>query len=285
MKVRMPKGVKDLLPADVEERGRVAKKMQNVFKDAGYRRIITPTVELYDVLKRGMGQRIQKMSIRFFDHNGDLMILRPDMTTPVARVVATRMQENNDIKLYYTSNVYRQSPKSSGKDAEFTQIGIESMGKNGVEADAEVLELAILAMKAIGLKNFKIDIGHISMLENMTDEQINALEAKDYVKFGQIPLVGKEEVSEKLPYFKELLTELKKRNIENYIQFNLGLVKDIGYYTGLVFECFVNEVGYLIGGGGRYDGLVGSYGAEKPAVGFAFSLDRLLLALEEERNQ
>lgn len=286
MKTQTPKGVRDLLPDEVERRSQVVKDIKVVSKKNGYRRIITPTYELYDVLKRGMGPKLKNMAIRFFDHNGDQMVLRPDMTTPIARSAANRMShENQEQRLYYSANIYRQQKVASGKDTEFYQAGIELIGKSGVEADAEVIAIAVESMKSVGLKDFMVDIGHMDVIRNLDSEKISALEHQDYVSFGQLPERGIENTIEKFPYFGELYEELKKRNVHQHVCFNLGLVKEIGYYTGVVFECYVKGFGYFVGSGGRYDDLVGCYGVDAPAVGFAFGVERLLMALELERNK
>ncbi|HAR62565.1 MAG: hypothetical protein DKM50_13310 [Candidatus Margulisiibacteriota bacterium] len=286
MKTQTPKGVRDLLPDDVDSRGDVVSTLRNIFKANGYRRIITPTFELNSVLKLGMASRLQKMSITFPDHNGNLMVLRPDMTTPIARVVGTRMgQQPKPIKLFYSANVYRQQKPEAGRELEFYQAGVELFGQNGVDVDAQIIALAVECLKAVGLKNFLIDIGHMGLINNLPPSKLEAFEKQDYVTLGDIPLRGTHEVIEKFPYFCELYEELKKLGVEEeHICFNLGLVKEIGYYTGVVFDIIDKGVGYFIGSGGRYDSLVGCYGDDCPAIGFAFGVERLLLSLEVERE-
>lgn len=284
MKTQTPKGVRDLLPDDVEARGDVTSALRNLFKENGFKRIITPTYELYDVLKRGMGPKLQKMAIKFFDNYGQAMVLRPDMTTPIARVAANRMQDESAIKLFYTANVFRQQLVGAGKDSEFYQAGIEMIGQSGVKADAQIIALVVQGMRRLGIEDFMVDIGHMDLIKKMDPEKRKALEEQDYVKFGEIPLRGTDEVFESFPYFKELYEELKLLGVEKNVMFNLGLVKEFGYYTGVVFECYVGGVGYLVGSGGRYDDLVGAYGDDKPAIGFAFGIERLLLALDR-RNK
>lgn len=286
MKTQTPKGVRDLLPDDVDARGDVVSILRNVFKGNGYRRIITPTFELLSVLKRGMPSRLQKMSITFTDHTGEFMVLRPDMTTPIARVVATRMGHlPKPIKLFYSANVYRQQRPEAGRELEFYQAGIEHLGLFGVEVDAQIIALAIESLKAVGLKNFLIDIGHTDLVKDLSQNKVEAIERQDYVELGYIPKRGIHGVVDDFPYFAALYAELKKLGVsDEYISFNLGLVKEIGYYTGVVFDITDKGVGYFIGSGGRYDNLLGLYGDEAPAIGFAFGVERLLLALDVERE-
>lgn len=286
MKTQTPKGVRDLLPDDVDARGDVVSILRNVFKGNGYRRIITPTFELLSVLKRGMPLRLQKMSITFTDHTGEFMVLRPDMTTPIARVVATRMSHlEKPVKLFYSANVYRQQRPEAGRDLEFYQAGVEHFGMSGVEVDAQIIALAVESLKAVGLKDFLLDIGHMDLIKDLPPKKVEALERQDYVELGYIPKRGIQGVVEDSPYFTALYSELKKLGVsDDYISFNLGLVKEIGYYTGVVFDITDKGVGYFIGSGGRYDHLLGYYGEDSPAIGFAFGVERLLLALEVERE-
>jgi len=254
MKTLTPQGVRDLLPADIAKRNLVIKKIKSVFKAQGYERIVTPVIEFYDTLARGLSPDLQDRCIKFVDRDGQLMVLRPDMTTPIARVVASRMKNVTEpIRLYYIENVFRKQKPEAGRDTEFYQIGIELIGLEGKEADDEVLNIAKQVLETIGLKNVEIDTGHVDQLKNLSAEKKQALINGDYVSFGELP------------------------NQNNLV------VKDFDYYTGLVFECYVPEVGFVLGGGGRYDELIGKFGVNKPAVGFALNLEKVLLALEAQQ--
>ena len=254
MKTLTPQGVRDLLPEDMGPRNQAIKQIKNVFKKYNYERIATPVLELYETLAKGLSPDLQDSCIKFIDRDGQLMVLRPDMTTPIARVVASRMKSVTEpIRLYYIENVFRKQKPEAGRDTEFLQVGIELIGLEGRAADDEVLSIARQILETVGLKNVEIDTGHVEQFRNYSPEKKQALLTGDYVSFGELP------------------------NQSNLV------VKDFDYYTGLVFECYVPEVGFVLGGGGRYDELIGKFGVNKPAVGFALNLEKVLLALEAQQ--
>lgn len=278
MKTRLPKGVKDLLPKTALKRTQITSKVLKVFNGAGYKRIITPTFELYDTLKHGLGQNLDDNCIRFFVGE-ELMVLRPDMTVPIARVVAREMKEAPlPLKLCYSGNVFRKQKTEMIHRYEFYQMGVEFIGEKGYKADANVIVLAIKALKAIGLKNFEIEIGHIDFTKGLSMRKKQALMKQNFTDFGYIPSAGGVKVISNNNYLLKINDILRKNKIDKYVRFNTGLLRDISYYTGIVFEIYLPDFGYLIGSGGRYDNLLGMYGYPQPAVGFALNLDRILMS-------
>lgn len=278
MRTKLPKGVKDLLPKIALKRTAIVSKVLKVFNESGYKRIITPTFELYDTLKYGLGQNLDESCIRFFIGE-DLMVLRPDMTVPIARVVAREMQESSlPLKLCYAGSVFRKQKTEMIHHYEFYQLGVELIGDKDYKADASVLVLAIKTLKAIGLKNFEIEIGHIDFTKGLSFKKKQALTMQNFAEFGEIPKVGGVKVIEKDNYLLKIYNILKKNKMENHVKFNVGLLRDISYYTGIIFEIYLPDFGYLIGSGGRYDNLLGMYGYPQPAVGFALNLDRILMS-------
>lgn len=254
MKGQTPKGVRDVLPNEMARQARIIEKIRAVFEKHGYERISTPTFELFDVLKVGLTPKLQEKTLRFLDKNGRLLALRPDLTTPIARVVATQMKNvKGPIKLYYSDSVYREQKLEAGQDNQFYQLGIELIGVPGKKGDDEVQKICREVLKAVGLKDVRIDATTISAIKKLPRDKQEALGRQDYVSFGRLPA----------------RTELVE--------------VDIDYYTGMVFECYVPELGYPLGSGGRYDTLLKKYGANKPAVGFALGLGRIMLALELQK--
>jgi ATP phosphoribosyltransferase regulatory subunit len=255
MKTQTPQGVRDLLPETVARRHAVIHTIRSVFEAHGYQRIITPVLELYETLEKGFSPDLKGRAIQFIDRSGQRMVLRPDMTTPIARVVASRLHDAEfPLRLYYVENVFRQQKPEAGRDIEFFQIGVELIGRSGPEADNEILAISKECLTAIGLQSVEIDVGDATRQRDLPLEKKQALLNGDYVAYGELPT-------------RETL-----------------VVKDLDYYTGMVFECYVPEVGYLLGSGGRYDTLIGKFGLEKPAVGFAFNLEMLMLALAEQHR-
>ena len=255
MKTQTPQGVRDLLPEDVAQRSQIIQTIKDIFSQRNYQRIITPVLELYETLEKGLSPDLADRCIKFVDRDGQLMVLRPDMTTPIARVVASRMAAVTEpMRLYYIENVFRKQKPEAGYDKEFYQVGVELIGLPGESADSEILKLACDVLEGIGLRDVEIDTGHVDRLQGLSVEKKEALIAGDYVEFGELP------------------------SADNLV------VKDFDYYSGMVFECYVPQIGYVLGGGGRYDNLVGKFGLERPAVGFAFNLEKLMLALKMQGN-
>ena len=165
--MNIPEGLNDLLPEEVLKRRLLENKISQIFTQWGYQEIITPTFEFYDILARGAGSIMKKEMIKFFDREGNIIALRPEMTTPLARVTSTKMQqEPKPSRLYYIGNVFRYDDKV-GNQREFCQAGVELIGVNSKEADAEVIALAVECLKNSGLKNFFIDIGHINFFNGI----------------------------------------------------------------------------------------------------------------------
>jgi len=255
MKTKTPNGVRDLLHEDLVIREKIIAKIKTVFESYNYERIRTPVLEFYDTLEKGLSPELKEKSVTFIDHTGERMILRPDMTTPIARVIATRMKNDPAVsRLYYLENIFRRDEISTGSHSEFLQIGLELIGSPGEKADNEVIEIAQETLEAIGLKNFKVDVGNINDFDKFTEDQKQKLSNLDFVSLNILPK-------------KEML-----------------VLKDFDYYTGMIFECYIPEMGCLLGSGGRYDNLISNFGLQKPAVGFAFNLERLITALQIQQS-
>jgi len=176
--MNIPEGLNDLLPEEVLKRKFLENKISQVFAEWGYQEIITPTFEFYEILAKGAGSIMKKEMINFFDREGNIITLRPEMTTPIARVVSTKMQqEPKPVKFYYMCNVFRHDDFKIGKQREFCQAGVELIGVNSKEADAEVIALAVECLKNSGLKKFFMDIGHINFFNGIM-ESIKVKEGK-----------------------------------------------------------------------------------------------------------
>jgi len=184
--MNIPEGLNDLFPEEVLKRRLLENKISQVFKEWGYQEIITPTFEFYDMLARGAGSIMKKEMIKFFDREGNIIALRPEMTTPLARVTSTKMQqEPKPLRFYYMGNVFRYDDFKVGGQREFCQAGVELIGVNSKKADAEVIALAVECLKNSGLKNFFIDIGHINffngIMQSIKAEEKRKLEIKEAI--------------------------------------------------------------------------------------------------------
>ncbi|HHY70937.1 MAG TPA: ATP phosphoribosyltransferase regulatory subunit, partial [Thermoanaerobacterales bacterium] len=168
---RRPAGVKDYLPPQVRKKRRIEKIIGNILEKWGYEEIIAPSFEYLETFvmsgKPGFAEKVFK----FFDRQGGVMALRPDITTSIARMVATHYSDHDaPLRFYYMANVFRFQEQRKGRDQEFYQTGAELIGIPGIEADIEIILLASRMLKEIGIKKFIINIGHIKFLEGLLDE-------------------------------------------------------------------------------------------------------------------
>jgi ATP phosphoribosyltransferase regulatory subunit len=156
-----PLGMRDTLPFLYEIKKRVRQAMIHEIETWGYELIETPTLEYYETV--GAVSAIDDHQLfKLLDQQGHTLVLRPDMTAPIARLAASRLyKEGNPLRLAYNANVFRAQQREGGRPAEFEQIGVECIGDGTVAADAEVISVMIAALKQAGLQHFTVTIGHI----------------------------------------------------------------------------------------------------------------------------
>lgn len=250
----MSKRIKDLLPEEVKKREKVLNKIITVFEKRGYLRVETPAFEEYEYLKKGLPQKLDEVAFKFFDHSGKMMVLRPDITTQIARVVATTLAEQKGpLRLYYSGDVYRAKNLAIGQDKQFHQVGIELFDLPGEKGDLEIRLIIEEVLSALGLQKFEIAETDAGSIKKLPLAEQAALAKQDFVSLKRLP-----NKAELIPI-------------------------DIDYYTGSYFECYVPEVGHVLGSGGRYDNLTEMFGLSRTAVGFAFDLHYLMVALSLQK--
>ncbi|HHW67244.1 MAG TPA: ATP phosphoribosyltransferase regulatory subunit [Epulopiscium sp.] len=324
-RLHTPEGVRDLLPRECAKKIEIERRIESVFNRYGYYNVQTPTFEYYDVFSEDNGKIQQKHMYKFFDREGAILALRPDMTPPIARMAATTLKdESKPIRLCYIDKAFRYNESYQGKTREFSQAGVELLGMNSDEADAEVIALAVNSLSAAGLNEFQIDLGQIDFFKGVLEEaglsaeeeeEIRQLiENKDFIGveefIEQFPiasdlkqlfldlskLCGSIDVIEKTKNLtnnsrsKEALEKLKRvyeilcdYGVEKYISFDLGMVSRSNYYTGIIFRGYTYGTGFTILEGGRYDGLVGEFGRDCPAVGFGITVEQLMNAINRQK--
>ena len=313
-----PDGTQDTLIDETKAIRRIQKSIMEVFESFGYGELKTPAFEFYDVFE---GDIDQEQMLKFFDAQGRILVLRPDITTPMARLYANKLAGDLPQRVCYSGNAYRNRKMNAGlKLTEFTQSGVELVNAGGSEADAEVIAVCIKALLAAGLDDFLIEIGQVEFFKEIMKqsglseekaEQIRVLidqkntlgvyetlseismdeELKQVINdlpqmFGDISIIEKVErlnVSEKakaaLANLKEVYEILEDFGLSQYISIDLGMVKGLDYYTGIIFKGYTRGLGFHVCGGGRYDKLIGKFGAEAPATGVAIGIEMLLSAL------
>lgn len=192
-----PTGVKDYVPEAVERLRRIEFQVLGCMKRWGYRQIITPTLEFYDTVGMASATTDKKL-FKLLDQNGRTLVLRSDMTAPIARVVSSLLKEEPlPLRLSYHSNVFRAFAEEAGKESEFFQTGVELVGDASAEADAEVVALAVASLQAAGIREFKIALGHLGFLNGLLEELLpwrteeqgilkESLMNRDYVGYRRI---------------------------------------------------------------------------------------------------
>ena len=311
----LPSGTRDVLPDEMRELRSISDALRRVFSEEGYGEIATPSLEYESVLARG-GAGGPLPAYRVVDDHGAVLALRSDMTVPIARVVATRYQTAEPpLRFCYFANAFRSVRPHRGQQREFLQAGVELIGSPAPEGTAEALRLLCAALDATGLEHYRVGLGDASLypalLESAAVPQdarpglLHELSTRDFVGLERrlreldlgaedrerllaLPQVrgGAEVLAEHATSVEGLqrVLDLLPEQARSRVIFDLGLVRDLDYYTGAVFEVYDPAMGQPIGGGGRYDDLLGRFGRPLPAVGFALTVDSLHVALTGEEG-
>lgn len=169
--VGTPEGTRDRLYSECRDRRALENSLLELFDRRGYSEVITPTVEYYDMFVKHGNSLPQESMLKMVDRSGRILVLRPDMTTPIARVAATKLK--NEVlpqRFCYLQSVYRSDTMNAGKNSEIAQAGIEIIGAGGMKADIEVISMAADALKTCGLDEFYMGLGHAGIFKALVDE-------------------------------------------------------------------------------------------------------------------
>lgn len=177
-----PEGTRDFLFEECDVRRRIETSLSELFKKKNYRRVITPTIEFYDVFNRESAGMLLENMYKLTDNRGRLLVMRPDNTMPIARMAATRLnREAYPLRLYYAQNVFVNNESLTGRKDEISQSGIELIGAHGKLADLEVIAMAHEALKSCGASGFRIEIGHAGFFNAILDKMNLDKECRDEV--------------------------------------------------------------------------------------------------------
>jgi ATP phosphoribosyltransferase regulatory subunit len=312
--------MRDLLPAEAREQGELSRCLMETFALHGYEQVMLPMFEYGAVLERGLGALVDEELLRFIEpETGSVVVLRPDMTAQIARIMGTRLADApGPARLSYQGNIVRRQHERARHERQIPQAGIELVGQGGVRADLEVLEVAVAAVRRAGLEDFTLDLGHAGIAAALLDELepdartpiVEALSVRDVTELTrraeaqglrgaelraltELPTLhgssgvwaaaeralGSTKARVGLEELRELAEALQRAELAPRLVIDLAETRDLAYYTGPVFQIHAAGPGRSIAAGGRYDGLCARFGRSRPAAGFAFGLDELSWAL------
>ena len=318
---RIPSGTRDVLPDEMRELRAMTDRIRDVFERAGYGEVYTPALEYESTLATGW-TGLTTPAYRVFDEQGNVLVLRTDMTIPIARLVSNRYQHADPpLRFCYFAHAYRGVRPQRGQSRELLQAGVELIGSPTPDGTAEALTVMCAALDAAGLENYRVGVGDVSLYpgllemmgvgEEARERILQALVKGDFVGVEhelettgvsgddaelllRVPTIrgGPEVLAELSGALDEAATGMRaihallEPRVAERLIFDLGLVRSLGYYTGAVFQVYDPAHGVPIGSGGRYDELLGQFGRPLPAVGFALNVERLHIALTgEERGR
>ena len=318
-KLHLPEGFKDTLGYEMLIKKEIEKNVLNTFVCHGYNLIKTPGVEYIDIYSLDGIQT--KDLYNLINRQGEVLALSNDMTKSIARYVASLKDDSFGVKKYcYVADTYRYPRLYQGKNHQFLQAGVELIGKSNLYNDAEVIYLAYKTLKNCNVNNFTIHLGSSLFLHSLLDDfkidDLNknkiteAIENKDYVTLRQIldDILDKDKAEfiidlmlrgghlryldtlmnklkglssyKALEYLKEIFKILQELDVTNII-FDFSIYSYAKYYTGIVFQIYVDEITKNVISGGRLDTLISEFGKDLPDVGFGLDIDSLTLYIIE----
>ena len=312
-----PDGVRDIFGNESAVKRKIENSINDVFDSFGYENVQTPTFEYFEVFSEKRGSVPSKDLYKFFDRAGNTLVLRPDITPSIARMVAKNYKdETKPIKLSYNSNTFINNSELQGKLKEITQLGCELINDDSIDADAEMIALVVESLKATGLEEFMVEICEVDFYKGLLNEcgfdkktehkirkaivnknnfEVESVleeeKVSDSVKeafkklpelFGSVEVLDKalevtdNEISQKsIKRLQKLYSILEEYGVAKYISFDLGMISNFKYYTGIIFKAYTYGSGDEIVAGGRYDNLIAQFDKDAPAIGFAIYLDQI----------
>ncbi|MGC4375851.1 histidine--tRNA ligase [Fictibacillus sp. Mic-4] len=320
MNIQIPRGTQDLLPGVVEHWQYVEQKAREICARFNYKEIRTPIFEHTELFKRSVGDTtdiVQKEMYTFTDRGDRSLTLRPEGTAPVVRAFVENKlfgAPQQPVKLYYNGPMFRYERPQAGRMRQFVQFGAEALGSADPSIDAEIISLAMTVYEELGLKSLRLVINTLGdsesrkahrealiahfkpRIEEFCHDCQNRIETnplrildckkdRDHELMGSAPSIYDYLNEESRHYFEAVKQALDSMGM-NYV-IDPALVRGLDYYNHTAFEIMSEAEGFgaitTLCGGGRYNGLAEEIGGPKtPGIGFAMSIERLLLALNAE---
>ncbi len=291
--IQIPAGSRDCMPGEVRRKRSLRHIIERVFANSGCRPISTPAMEYLSTYTTTFADADETEMFRFQDGSGDTLVLRLDMTVPIARTASTKLRDERPLRLFYTEDVFKQRRLFGGKRSQVTDCGVEMIGLPP-QGDLEILALACNVMSAIGRPGWILETGDIRFFQSAVETLglDTYLEDRDIGHrefFLMLPLLsgGQEtlETALEIAFTPEqeacvkrlagLMDQLKALGYGGHLSVDLGKIPHLNYYTSLIYEGYFPGIGTSVLSGGRYDRLLEKFGAAEPACGFSVKLDYL----------
>lgn len=317
MTIQKPRGTRDFLPQDMTRRRYLEGRLRQVVDRWGYHEVVTPTFEHLELFTMKSGEGVVGELYNFMDKGDREMTLRPELTAPVMRMFVNEMQAlPRPLKLFYFENCFRYERPQKGRFREFWQFGVELIGSEGPDADAEVIALATAMLGVAGIQG-DLHVGYLGIIRHVLSpleieqqgrimrlvdkkddkglddylEEINVPASLRMQLLELISLTGSEAVSKassllglipELDAFQRILTLLDAYGVDYTIDF--GIARGLDYYTGMVFEVYAEGLGAQkqVCGGGSYKLIQLFGGGDVPSTGFGLGFDRIMEIYEVE---
>lgn len=315
---KAPKGTVDLTPGTTEKWQVVEDVLKSEAELNGFSEIRTPVFEHTELFLRGVGDTtdvVEKQMYTFLDKGGRSVTLRPEGTAGAVRAMLENGLYNAGypVKLYYLTSCYRYEKPQAGRLRELHQFGVEMFGAADPGADVQVIALGLSIYKRLGLHDVGLQLNSIgcpacrkeyhkalreyfsARKDELCETCLSRLE-RNPMRILDCKSPVCQEIAKGAPKITDYLCEDCKAHFGKVrelldalgIEYDLdpGLVRGLDYYTRTVFEFPSKSLGFALGGGGRYDGLVEELGGKPtPGLGFGLGLDRIMLALEEQKAE
>lgn len=321
----IPPGTRDVLPDEMRELRKLKRALLEVFERRGYGEVATPAIEYDEVMAQGDGRAARSSYRFFDESGELLALRSDMTVPIARLVAGRYADSEPPYRLCYLASAYRVVRPQSGQLREFEQAGVELIGAAPGEGTVEVIEVLEAALDAAGLGRAVIGLGDADLYRQLLEEVGVEGEARDSVlaslathdlvgleqKLSEAGIgaervetcvaltqlrggkevleqargLGGEAVERAIARIGETYEELERRGAADRVQIDLGLLRDLGYYSGAILEVYDPALGYVLGGGGRYDGLMKRFGLDLSAAGFGLYLQRVHTAQLQEQGR
>ena len=321
----IPPGTRDILPDEMRELRRLHLAMVEVFENRGYGEVATPAIEYDEVLARGDGRTADSAYRFFDESGDLLALRSDMTVPIARLVASRFADAEPPLRFCYLANAFRAVRPQRGQMREFAQAGVELIGAPAPAGTVEVVEVLEAALDAAGLDRALIGLGDADLFRQLLtelgvegsgrdailerlathdlvgleaelsqagigDEQVATCVALSQLRGGrevleQARAMGGAAVERATARLGETFEALEERGVAGRVRVDLGLLRHLGYYSGAILEVYDPALGHVLGGGGRYDGLLKRFGIDLPAAGFALYLERVHVAQMEESRR